>query len=51
MIIKLYGEEAKQLSGILNLEVARGEKVFRRVFQTFKLTSVEGRDIVEIDIA
>lgn len=51
MIIKLYGEEAKQLANTLNLEVARGEKVIRRVIQTFKLTSVEGRDIVEIDIA
>ena len=51
MIIKLYGEEAKQLRDILNLEAARGEKVLRTVIQTFKLTSVEGRDVVEIDIA
>lgn len=51
MIIKLYGEEAIQLAKTLNLEVARGERVTRKVTQTFKLTSVEGRDIVEIDIS
>ena len=49
MIIKLYGDKAKQLS--MELGLTRDEWVFRQVMPSFRLTSVEGRDIVEIDIA
>ena len=48
MIIKVYGDKAKQLTKELGLKSARGEGVFRIVFVGFRLTSVEGRDIVEV---
>ena len=48
MIIKLYGEKAKEFSKEHNLP--RNIKVLASNLPTYKLTSVEGRDIVEIDI-
>ena len=48
MIIKLYGDKAKQLSKELNLERSRGERVFGHLLPIFRLTSVEGHDIVEV---
>ena len=50
MIIKLYGDKAKQLIKELDLET-RNTWVLRGITPVFKLTSVEGRDIVDIDIA
>ena len=49
MIIKLYGDKAKQLIKELDLEPTRGKGVFRHIIPVaFSLYSVEGRDIVEV---
>ena len=48
MIIKLYGKEAKQFAREHNLP--RNIGVLASSLPAYRLYSVEGRDIVEIDI-